>query len=88
MQAMSEEVAASVVNSDIQRHLQAAAHGVFARPVLRQALAYAKQVPMQFLQVVLPAQVSCCPHPSSQQLWHLHAQSLQISLLLAGVSPN
>ncbi|KAK9838770.1 hypothetical protein WJX74_003024 [Apatococcus lobatus] len=58
LKAMSEQVAASVVNGNIEQHLQAAAHGVFSRPVLHQALAYAKQVPLQFLQVVLPPQAS------------------------------
>ena len=55
---MNEEAAASVVNSEVQRHLLAAAQGIFSRPVLQRALTYAQQVPLRFLQVVLPSQVS------------------------------
>ncbi len=57
MQAINNEAAASVVNREVQRHLSAAAQGIFARPVLQRALTYAQQVPLQFLQVVLPSQV-------------------------------
>ena len=57
MQALSDEAAASIVNSEVQRHLTTAAQGVFMQPVLQRALSYAQQVPLQFLQVVLPPQV-------------------------------